>query len=99
MRSCDIFPKEDRMCRGLKCSSPFRRTRGDHRYVESGLSFLVLSQCILLVCVACEVSAAVLQNAKTLHIAIVKKLVRVPARSTGQVLRSVRRSLKLTGDE
>jgi len=87
------------MSRCLKCSSPFRRTRGDHRYVESGLSFVVLSQCILLVCIACDVSAAVLPNAETLHIAIVEKLLRVPARFTGEVIRFVRRSLKLTGDE
>src|SRR6185369_6109889 len=83
----------------LHCGLALLMVRTDHRYLESGLSFVVLENCIVKKCGTCKDEMAVLPNADSLMVEIVEKILRQPSRLNHEAIRFLRRSMGFNSDE
>src|SRR5687768_9073559 len=81
------------------CAADFQKKplRRPHRYIESGLSFVLLTNMVFLVCLCGE--QPLLPDAKSLSVAIAEQLIRRPLRLTSEAIRFLRKALGMTSDE
>ncbi|HYC62204.1 MAG TPA: helix-turn-helix domain-containing protein [Thermoanaerobaculia bacterium] len=83
----------------LNCASDYQKKtmRRPHRYVESGLSFVLLTNMAALVCKCGE--QPWLPDARSLSHAITEQLIRRPLRLTFECVRFLRKAFGMTSDE
>ncbi len=86
-------------CECSNCGASVTPSLHDYRYLESGLSNVILQGIATAECPACgNVDIAIPRPAK-IHRAIAQALINSPARLTGEQLRFLRKHLGLNGDQ
>lgn len=83
----------------VHCGHTLLKTRIHHRYVESGLSFVILANCIALKCTNCKDEMPVLPNADSLILSVVENIVRQPFRLHHEAVRYLRRAMGFNMEE
>jgi len=81
------------------CAGGLRQARGRHAYVEGGLPFIMLLNVVLLQCVACAGTIAVLPDARLLTAPIAEALLLLRAKLPGAAIRYLRKAMSMTADE
>src|SRR5438132_6388905 len=81
------------------CGERVNPERRNYRYVESGLSTLILQDIQVADCPHCGNSDVTIPRMAKIHRAIAQALAKSPARLTGEQLRFLRKHLGLSGDQ
>lgn len=81
------------------CGKSVTRAPRNYRYVESGLSNVLLQGVDVVDCPKCGSSEVIIPRMAKIHRAIAQALANSPARLTGEQLRFLRKHLGLSGDE
>ncbi|MGH9666614.1 MAG: type II TA system antitoxin MqsA family protein [Bryobacteraceae bacterium] len=81
------------------CAGQVAPERRNYRYIESGLSNVILQNVEIADCPACGNSDVIIPRLAKIHRAIAQALATSPARLTGGQLRFLRTHLGLSGDQ
>jgi putative zinc finger/helix-turn-helix YgiT family protein len=81
------------------CEEKIQPERRHYRYIESGLSNVILQGVEVADCPKCGTSDVLIRRVAKIQRAIAQALANSPARLTGEQLRFLRKHLELSGDE